>query len=326
MTASVPSSPVFVGIDVAKDKLDLARSDHSTLLSVANDPQGIGQILRSLQDAPVAAIVIESTGGLEQPLLEALLDASLPVARVNPYQVRHLAIGLGISAKTDAIDAGVLVAFAQKARLQLAEKRSKNQTELDALVTCRRQLLVTRTEQTNRRRTTSSKSALQSIDAVIRTLDQQIKSLDQKIDDLIDGDDVMRRARQLLQSVPGVGPTFSATLLAELSELGGTSRQRISALAGVAPFNDDSGAARGLRHIRGGRKFVRNVLYMATLSAVRCNPIIQPFAQRLKAAGKLNKVAIVACMRKLLTILNAMIRENLTWDQLNIVKNLAQTA
>lgn len=314
-------SLLFVGIDVAKDKLDLARSDSKDILTVANDANGIAAILRSFKDQRPQCIVVEATGGLERPLVDALLDASLPVALVNPGHVRHLAKGLGITAKTDAIDARVLAIFAEKAEPRLTQKRQEKQVELDALVTCRRQLLHTRTEQTNRRLTTSSKAAGKSIDAVIRTLDAQIKSLDEQIARLIDGDDGMRRLDEQLRSVPGVGPTLSATLLAGLDELGNIDRRKIGALVGVAPFNHDSGRFKGQRAIRGGRADVRSVLYMASISAMRCNPLIKVFADRLKAAGKRTKVIIVACMRKLLCIINAMIREDLTWNELNLVKN-----
>jgi transposase len=321
MTDSIQVPPVFVGIDVAKDKLDLARSDSTHILSVANDPKGIATIIGSLADASPRCIVVEATGGLERPIVDALLEATLPVALVNPGNVRHLARGLGILAKTDAIDARVLMVFAQKAQPRLSQKRSKNQSELDSLVTCRRQLLHVRTEQSNRRLSTASAKAKKAIDAVLKVLDAQIKSLDKQIDDLIDGDDEMRRTSELLRSVPGVGPTLSATLMAELDELGNTDRRKIGALVGVAPFNHDSGRFKGQRAIRGGRPTVRSVLYMATLAAMRCNPLIKVFAQRLKAAGKRNKVVIVACMRKLLALLNAMLRENLTWNQLKLVKN-----
>lgn len=313
--------PVFAGVDVAKDKLDLARSDADRVLTVANDAAGIKQIVDTLARAGASVIVVEATGGLERTLINALLDANLPVALVNPGHVRHFAKGLGILAKTDAIDARVLVEFARRASPRLMQKRSQNRAELEALITCRRQLVHVRTEQTNRRGSTSSKTALRSIDAVLKTLDRQILELDRKIAELIESDDDMSRHDKLLKSVPGVGKVLSTTLLAELSEIGTVGRQKLCALAGVAPFNDDSGRSKGKRSIRGGRASVRSVLYMATVAAMRFNPIIHRFAQRLKQAGKLNKVIIVACMRKLLSILNAMIRDGLTWDQLNLVKN-----
>jgi transposase len=312
---------VFIGIDVAKDSLDLARSDSKGLLRLANDQKGIGRIIASLPRPAVACIVIEATGGLEQPLLDALLDAQLPVARVNPGHVRHFAKGLGILAKTDRIDARVLAAFARLASPRLAAKRSAHQVELEALVTCRRQLILVRTEQTNRRGVTRSKAARKAIDAVLKVLEKQVADLDQQIAQLIDSDDDFHSIDKLLQSVPGVGPTLSATLLAELDELGKIDRKRLGALAGVVPYNHDSGRLRGTRSIAGGRTSVRCPLYMATVAAMRFNPVIKAFAQRLKAKGKRSKVVIVACMSKLLAFLNAMRRDNLTWDQLKVVKN-----
>ena len=317
--------PLYVGIDVCKDRLDLARSDTDRVDGFDDDAVGIGRIVRLLLDAPapVAAVVVESTGGLERPLVEALLEAGLPVALVHPGRVRHFAKAMGIESKTDRIDARVLVRFGQQAAPRLAERRTRNEAELRDLLACRRQLTATRAQQSNRRGSTASRAALRAIDAVLRTLDKQIESLDRQVRDLIDADDDFRHLDRLLRSVPGVGPTLAATLVADLRELGDPQRQRVCALAGVAPFPDDSGTVRGRRSIRGGRADVRCVLYMATLAAIRFNPVIRAFAQRLRAAGKLSKVTIVACMRKLLTLLNAMARDGLTWDQLDVVKKLA---
>jgi len=315
-------SPLFAGIDVAKDTLDLARSDSGELLTFPNDAHGIGRIVALLATARPARIVVESTGGLERPLLEALLDVDLPVALVNPGRVRHFAIGIGILAKTDAIDASVLMEFARLAEPRLAQKRSENQGELDALITCRRQLTAARTGQANCRLSTRSASAQKSIDAVLKTLDKQIELLDEKIRKLIDSDDDFKHLDGLLRSAPGVGPVLSSTLLGELHELGDTDRRQIGALVGVAPFNHDSGTLRGKRSIRGGRTQVRCVLYMATLAAIRFNPVLRNFAQRLGRTGKASKTIIVACMRKLLTLLNAMVRDNLTWPELRVVKAL----
>lgn len=325
-TSSQAVLPLFVGVDVAKDKLDVARSDVDSILTVANDAAGIAQVVQALRAGTAAGgavtlIVVEATGGLERALLDALLDANLPVALVNPGRVRHFAIGIGLIAKTDPIDARVLREFARLAGPRLAQKRSQNQVELEALVTCRRQLVHVRTEQGNRRGTTSSKTALRSIDAVLKTLNRQILELDRKIAALIEGDDDLNHLDMLLKSVPGVGKVLSTTLLCELAEIGTVNRRQLSSLVGVAPFNRDSGRFKGQRSIRGGRASVRSVLYMASIAAMRFNPVIHRFAQRLKAAGKLNKVIIVACMRKLLSILNAMIRDGLSWDQLNLVKN-----
>ena len=322
-TASIPSDPsaVFVGIDVSKKQLDLARSDHADHWSYPNDSTGIRRIIEAFKNLALGTIVVEATGGLERPLIDALLNASLPVALVNPGQVRHFAKALGILAKTDAVDARVLMEFARKTAPRLAVKRSKIQGELDALVTCRRQLLQVRTEQSNCGQSTVHTAARKAIHAVLKTLDKQIASLDDQIAQLIASDDDMSHHNQILQSVPGVGPVLGATLLAELLELGDTGRREISALVGVAPFNRDSGRFKGKRSIRGGRASVRHVLYMATIAAIRYNPVIKAFAARLENAGKAPKVVIVACMRKLLSILNAMIREDIPWNQLDVVKN-----
>jgi transposase len=319
---SQPVSSLFAGIDVAKDKLDLARSDTSELLTFCNDQPDIRRIVELFKATRPTCIVVESTGGLERPLLDALLDANLPVALVNPSRVRYFAIGIGILAKTDPIDAGTLMQFARLAEPRLAQKRSENQAELDALITCRRQLTAARTEQSNCRLSTRSKSALSSIDAVLKALDKQIELLDQKIRKLIDSDDDFKHLDQLLRSVPGVGPVLSSTILAELRELGTTDRRQIGSLVGVAPFNHDSGTFKGKRSIRGGRTSVRCVLYMATLAAMRFNPVLRRFAERLAKTGKASKTIIVACMRKLLTLLNAMVRDNLTWPELTVVKTL----
>ena len=317
------SIPFFVGIDVALDKLDLGRTDSDKLSSFTNDADGIRQVVDLLRAAAPTLTVVEATGGLERSLLHALLDAGLPVSLVNPAHVRHFAKGLGIRAKTDAIDARVLAQFARLASPRQAQKRPENQLELEALVTCRRQLTHVRTEQTNRRKRTDSKAALKAIDAVLKAIETQIDHLDAQIRKLIESDDDFNSIDKLLQSVPGVGGILSATLLAELGELGSTDRRQISSLVGVAPFNHDSGQLKGKRAIRGGRASVRSVLYMATITAIRCNPIIKTFAERLKKTGKLNKVVIVACMRKLVALLNAMLRDRLSWNQLTLVKNLS---
>lgn len=323
--AAAPGAALYAGIDVSKEKLDLARSDRDGVVTYANDAAGIAGVVRALADAgpALAVVVVEATGGLERPLLEALLDAGLPAALVHPGRVRYFAKGLGILAKSDRIDGRVLLRFGQLAGPRLAERRSKNQAELADLVACRRQLATTRAQQLNRRCTTASKAALRSLDVVIEALGRQVESLDGKIRQLIDADDDFKHLDKLLQSVPGVGPTLSATLAAELRELGDADRREVGALAGVAPYDDQSGRRDGRRTIRGGRTTLRCVLYMATLAAMRFNPVIKSFAARLKAAGKRNKVVIVACMRKLLTLINAMVRDGLTWDQLDVVKKLA---
>lgn len=321
MTASRTDDSLLVGIDVAKDKLDVARSDSQEVTAFTNDDAGIARLVETLRQAKPVLIVAEATGGYERAVVGALLVADLPVAVANPRHVRHLARGLGISAKTDAIDARVLLAYARHAQPRLAAKRSENCEELEALVTCRRQLTEVRTEQTNRRGVTRSPRARKAIDAVLKTVQRQIDDLDEQIRGLIDSDDDMSRTDRIIRSVPGVGPVLSATILASLGELGTLHRREAAALIGVAPYNRDSGRFKGQRAIRGGRTVVRNVLYMATLAAMRFNPVIRTFADRLKAAGKKNKVVIVACMRKLAAILNAMLRDGIHWSQLKLAQN-----
>lgn len=322
-TSTTPADthePLLVGIDVAKDKLDVARSDTSECLTCANDAASIARLVDTLLKARPTLIVVEATGGYECLVVDALLEASLPVSRANPGQVRHLAKALGVLAKTDAIDAAVLLLYARHAQPRLLQKRSQNQQELEALVTCRRQLLHVKVEQGNRRAMTRSKKASRAIDAVLKTVQQQIEQLDEQIRKLIDSDDDMSHKDRIVRSIPGAGAVLSSMLLGCLCELGQLERRPISALVGVAPYNHDSGRLRGKRAIRGGREPVRSVLYMATLAAIRSNPVIRKFAQRLRAAGKVNKVVIVACMRKLITLLNAMLRDNLEWSQLNVAK------
>jgi transposase len=321
-TSSVSSAPpLFVGIDVAKDKLDLARSDTGEILTCHNTTAGIRKIVESLRSPLPTRIVLEATGGFEQPLLDALLDANLPVARVNPGKVRHLAKGLGILAKTDALDAALLVEFARIAEPRLAQKRSEKQAELDSLVTCRRQLVSHKTDQSNQLAATASPFAKKSLKSVLGAVEKQIKRLDKQIALIIDSDDDMKHKDQLLRSAPGVGPVLSSAILSQLPEAGQANRHEVAALVGVAPFNHDSGKFQGKRAIKGGRGELRSILYMAANIAILHNPLIGAFAERLKKLGKRPKVITVACMRKLITLLNAMLRENLHWNELTAVKN-----
>jgi len=322
-TSPRQDTPLLIGIDVAKKKLDIARSDDlDKVITVNNTATGINQLVRMLRKLQPELIVIEATGGYERAALEAMLDADLPVALAQPAHVRHLAKALGILAKTDAIDARVLIAYARHAAPRLAEKRSKNSVELESLVTCRRQLIKVRTEQRNRLDTTRSTPAREAIEAVLATIEQQIKELNRQIRVLIESDEEMNGRDHLLHTAPGVGDVLSATLLSEFGELGNLGRTQISALAGVAPFNRDSGRFKGKRAIRGGRPTVRSALYMATMSAIRCSPVITAFAARLREAGKPPNVVIVAAMRKLLILLNAMVRDGLEWSQLKVVQKL----
>jgi transposase len=308
------SSAVYLGIDIAKDKLDLAIDGADALETFVNDAVGIASLVERLASLRPTLVVLEATGGYERAILDAALDRNLPVARVQPARVRHLALAAGLLAKNDDIDAHTLASYARLLQPAVTQKRSENQAELDALVVCRRQLIDTRTAHHNQLELAPSKFVRNTLKNVLRKLEQEIKRIDRQIDRLIDSDDDLSGKRELLTSVPGVGDTTAATLIAQLPELGQLGHRQVSALVGVAPFCFDSGRFQGKRRIFAGRAEVRAVLYMATVTAIRCNPIIQAFADRLKAAGKAAKVIIVACMRKLLTKLNAMLRDHRRWD------------
>jgi transposase len=314
MTSPVNATTPYLGIDVSKDKLDLAVEGQVEVLTFANDTPGITQLIERLKSLHPALIVVEATGGYERSVLHAALDAGLPIARVQPGRVRHFARAQGLLAKSDAIDAHLLGLYARCLQPAVSEKRSKNQLELDALLVLRRQLIDARTAHTNQRKMTDSAFVHAALAQLLRQIHDQIKKVDKRIERLIDSDDDLAGRRDRLLSVPGVGKTTAATLAAQLPELGKIDRCRISALVGVAPYNRDSGRFRGKRAIFAGRAAVRSVLYMATITAIRCNPVIQRFAQRLKAAGKPPKVVITACMRKLLIVLNAMARDGVTWS------------
>lgn len=322
MTTPNATDCIFAGVDVSKHKLDVAQSGLQQVASFTNDPGGIAQLVELFLKAPPKLIVVEATGGLERSLIDALLDASLPVHRANPKHVRYYALSLGILAKTDPIDAQVIERYAAQLSPRLLQKRSEKQVELEALVTRRRQLLHVRTQQSNQLEATSSKSARKSIAAVLKFLEKQIDSMNRQIRQLIESDDDMDDIDKLLRSVPGIGKVASSTLLCEMSELGKMDRGQAAALVGVAPFNHESGRFKGKRMIRGGRSAVRSVLYMAAVCAIRFNPVLKDFAQRLQKAGKLPKVIIAAAMRKLVCIMNAMVRDGLRWDELEIVKKL----
>ena len=314
-------SLTFVGIDVAKASLDVATLPHPQALTVAYDDDGIARVIDTLRSLGDCLIVVESTGGYERRIVTALVDAGFRVARVNPRQVRDFARGLGQFAKTDCLDAQLLARFAQHVRPQPLEKHPEKQAELDQLVTRRRQLIDLRTAESNRVELTHAKAARKSIDRMLKVLDQQIETIDQAIAQLIESHDDWRKKADLLESAPGVGTVTSSGLIAKLPELGQLDRQQIAALVGVAPFNHDSGKLRGKRSIYGGRESVRGLLYMAAFAARRCNPTIRAFAERLEAAGKPFKVVLTACMRKLLVLLNAMLKTNTPWRTPCLVQN-----
>ena len=310
---------VWVGLDVSKDSLEVGSTSGSAwkVKKVSNNKAGFAQLLQALPPTEQAAIVLEATGGYERAVTCFLLDAGYRVAVVNPRRVRDFAKCLGLFAKTDRLDAAIIARFGQQTSPRWTPLLSAEQTELAELVVRRRQLVELRTMESNRLKQTVNKVAQRSIRQLLKTLDSQIKGLEAEITRLIESDDDWRAKSELLQSVPGVADKTSATLLAELPELGELNRSEIAALVGVAPFNDDSGQHQGQRRIASGRASVRNILYMAAQSAIRHNPIIKAFALRLRANTehkKAPKEIIVACMRKLLVILNTMLKNKTPWN------------
>ena len=304
---------VFVGVDVSKERLDVCVLPGGELHEFANDPKGQASLVHCLKQLPKVAVVIESTGGYERPALFAMQDADLHVTLVNPRQVRDFAKGIGQLAKTDRIDAAVLAEFARLVAPPPTDKTSEKQRELDALVTRRRQLLETRVAERNRIGLTNDKFVQKTFQRILKVIDREIETIEDRIARLLESDDQWKAKLEILLSAPGVGKTTGATLLAELPELGKLNRQEIAALVGVAPYPRDSGNFRGKRTTWGGRRKVRSVLYMAALTARRHNPVIKAFAARLAVAGKSFKAIQIACVRKLLVILNTMIKNNTPW-------------
>jgi len=307
---------ISVGIDVAKDWLDVGERPDDAAWRVRNDEAGIAALVERLGQREPAVVVLEATGGLEWALAAALAAAHLPVVVVNPRQVRDFARATGRLAKTDAIDAQVLAQFGEAVEPPPRPLPDQATQELAALVTRRRQLVEMLTGEKNRLRTARA-SVRRDIQEHIRWLERRLNDLDGDLRKAIQSSPLWRVRDHVLQSAPGVGFVSSSTLLANLPELGRLNRKEIAALVGVAPLNRDSGTLRGRRTVWGGRAHVRAVLYMATLVATRRNPVVKAFYERLVAAGKPKKVALTACMRKLLTILNAMVRSHASWQITN---------
>jgi len=304
---------LFVGIDVSKACLDVAVSSEVECLSFTNDEKGISSLVTRLSNLQPTLIVLEATGGLEMPVVGALGAALLPVVVVNPRQVRDFAKATGILAKTDSIDANVLARFSEAIRPPIRPLKDKQTQELSAIIARRRQVVEMLGAEKNRFNS-ASHCVRKQIQAHITQLEKHLAAIDNDLQKLIKGSPLWREKETLLRSVPGVGPILCTTLLCNLPELGFLNRRQIAALVGVAPFNRDSGTFRGRRCVWGGRANVRATLYMGTISAIRCNPVIRDFYLHLSDAGKAPKVAITACMRKLLTILNAMLKTQTTWE------------
>jgi len=299
---------VYVGIDISKDHLDVCLMPGDQRLTLNNDAKGLDQLTERLSKEASPLIVMEATGGYDVPIAGALLSKGLPAAIVNPKRVRDFARAMGRLAKTDSIDAYVLARFAQEMKPQIRSFPSEKARFIKELVSRRQQLIDVRTAEKNRLYKAVSPQVKKSIQLIIDTVNQQIREIEKQLDDEIKGNPVLHEKDQLIQSVPGVGPNTSRMLLAALPELGGLSGKQIASLVGVAPFNRDSGKMRGRRMVSGGRTGVRNLLYMAALVASRHNKIIREFYLRLRKSGKNGKVALVACIRKLVVILNAMLK------------------
>jgi transposase len=298
----------YVGIDVSKDRLDVAVVGERQEKQVDNTKEGIAKLVQQLLELEPELIVVEATGGYQRGVVEALFWAGLAVAVVNPARVRQFARACGLLAKTDKLDAKVLAVFGQKVQPRRYESKSEAGQQLSAMLVRRRQLDEMLKAEQNRLRTISA-SLRGSVEQVITCLKEGKKALDAQIQQFVAEQQIWQEQTEILKSAPGVGKVTTATLLADLPELGKMDRKKIAALVGVAPMNSDSGRKRGYRKTKGGRGDVRSVLYMATLVATRRNPVIQAQYQQLLKRGKLKKVALMACMRKFLTILNAMIRD-----------------
>jgi transposase len=305
---------LFVGLDVAKDRLDLHVRPGGEAFSVSHDEPGLTALLNRLQALAPALIALEATGGYEATVAATLASAGLPVAVVNPRQIRDFARATGLLAKTDTLDARVIAHFAEAIRPAARPLPDAQLQHLGELVTRRRQLVEMLGAETNRRRLARTRVLQRRLDAHIAWLERALQDLETDLLDTIRSSPVWRATENLLTSVPGVGPITALTLIAELPELGRLGRRQIAALVGLAPFNRDSGTFRGRRMIRGGRASIRRVLYMATVTATRHNPVIAGFYHRLRTTGHPGKVALTAAMRKLLTILNAILRDHRPWQ------------
>lgn len=309
------ASALCVGIDVAKDRLDVACIPEMVLThaAFANDAAGHAALVQMFKTLAPRLIVVEATGGYHRLLAAALGAAHLPLVIVNPRQVRDFARAMGILAKTDKIDALVLARFGEKINPQLRPLPDAQSSTFADLLSRRRQLVEMRTSELNRRQQCVDSKVKSSINAMLKTIERQITLIEQELDDQIKGSPLWQHKVDLLSSVPGIGAVVARTLLVDLPELGAISRQKIAALVGVAPLNCDSGTMRGKRMVWGGRAVVRRTLYMAALVGARFNPVLRRYYQRLVTAGKPKKAALIAVLRKLLVILNAMIRNNTPW-------------
>lgn len=306
---------IFVGIDVSKAYLDVGVGEEGEQWRVKNDQQGIEVLVNRLKEIQPKLIVIESTGGLERPVLMKMCQEGLPVALVNPKRVREFARAIGLLAKTDRLDARLLARFGRNGKPAITVLPNQNEQQLSDLMARRKQLIDMLTAEENRLSTSAPVLSKLILDHVA-WLRQSIKDIEKEIDDFNQQDPSLKEKQDLMRTVKGVGPITANILSANLPELGRLNKKKIAALVGVAPFNNDSGRLRGRRRIKGGRPEIRKILYMAAVCASRHNPVIRSFYLSLLRRGKVHKVALVACMRKLLVILNAMVRDNRPWCNL----------
>ena len=304
----------FVGIDVAKDRLDVHLRPAGESFAVGRDGEGLVRLVARLRALAPALVVIEATGGYETVVASAIAAAQLPLAVVNPRQIRDFARATGRLAKTDRLDAAAMAHFAEAVRPPARPVADAQAQALGELVARRRQVIEMMVAERNRRRTATQRRVIRAIERHLAVLQSELSELDSDIDGAIRNSPAWQADADLLQSVPGIGPATLRTLIAELPELGRLSRRKIAALVGVAPVNRDSGTLRGRRTIAGGRPAVRTALYMAALVASRANPVIAAHYTKLRTAGKTGKQALVACMRKLLVILNAILRDRKPWQ------------
>jgi transposase len=305
---------LYVGIDVAKATLDVAIGSGGEVVQTENNEAGIAKLLERLGEAPPTLVVLEATGGYESLVAGAIVSLGIAVAVVNPRQVRDFAKATGVLAKTDRIDARVLARFGEAVRPEPRPLPTEEEKELQALLSRRRQLVDMLTMEKNRQSIATTDRMKKSLKKHVDWLEEALRRANDDIDKSVRNSPAWREQEDLLRSVPGIGPVSARTMLAELPELGRLNRKKIAALVGVAPLNRDSGTLQGTRTCWGGRADVRQVLYMAAVSAVRCNPVIRRTYASLRERGKKHKVALVACMRKLLTILTAMVRDRRRWS------------
>jgi transposase len=304
----------FIGIDVSKDRLDVHLRPSGEAFAMGRDGESLAALIDRLAALSPALVVLEATGGFEVTVAASLAAAGIPLAVVNPRQIRDFARATGQLAKTDALDAKAIARFAEMVRPEPRPVPDEQARALGELVARRRQLIEMMVAERNRRRQLTSRRLIKGVERLLGVLQKELSELEADLSDSIRGTPVWRERDELLRSVPGIGPTVARTLIADLPELGCLDRKQIAALVGVAPLNRDSGTMRGKRTTFGGRAKVRCVLYMAALVASRRNPVLKPFYQRLLQAGKAKKLALTAVMRKLLTILNAMVRDKTRWQ------------